>query len=84
MPHISLHTMRAKWCTVAVVRTNIDIDDELLAEAQRVAGTRTKRATVEYALRELVRRKDRRAVLKLRGAVAWEGKLEESRRGRAG
>jgi Arc/MetJ family transcription regulator len=65
------------------VRTNIEIDDELLAEAQRVAGTRTKRATVEYALRELVRRKDRRAVLKLRGSVAWEGDLGESRRGRS-
>jgi Arc/MetJ family transcription regulator len=66
------------------MRTNIDIDDELLAEAQRVAGTRTKRATVEYALRELVRRKDRRSVLQLRGTVAWEGDLEESRQGRAG
>lgn len=66
------------------MRTNIDIDDELLAEAQRVAGTRTKRATVEYALRELVRRKDRRSVLELRGSVTWEGNLEESRRGRTG
>lgn len=66
------------------MRTNIDIDDELLAQAQRVAGTRTKRATVDYALRELVRRKDRRSVLQLRGRVAWEGDLEESRQGRAG
>lgn len=64
------------------VRTNIDIDDELLAEAQAVAGTTTKRATVDYALRELVRRRGRQAVLDLRGNVNWEGDLDESRRGR--
>lgn len=64
------------------VRTNIDIDDDLLAEAQQIAGTRTKRATVDYALRELVRRKGRQAVLELRGRLAWEGDLDESRRGR--
>lgn len=66
----------------ARVRTNIDIDDELLAEAQRIAGTTTKRATVDYALRELVRRKQRQAVLGLRGKVDWAGDLDESRRSR--
>ncbi len=66
------------------MRTNIDIDDDLLAEAQRVAGTKTKKATVEYALNELVRRKQRRSVLKLRGKVAWAGDLDESREGRVG
>jgi Arc/MetJ family transcription regulator len=68
-----------RWKTM---RTNIEIDDELLAEAQRVAGTATKRATVHYALEELVRRKERRAVLELRGTVDWEGDLEESRNSR--
>jgi Arc/MetJ family transcription regulator len=64
------------------VRTNIEIDDDLLAEAQRVAQTPTKKATVEYALRELVRRKGRRQILTLRGRVDWEGDLEGSRLGR--
>ena len=64
------------------VRTNIDIDDELLARAQAVAGTKGKKATVEYALRELVRRRERQKVLELRGGVAWEGDLDESRSGR--
>lgn len=67
---------------LVVVRTNIEIDDHLLAEAQQVAGTRTKKATVEFALRELIRRKQRRAVLELRGKVAWEGDLHRSRSGR--
>lgn len=65
------------------MRTNIEIDDDLLAQAQRVAGTKTKRATVDYALRELVRRKQRRSSLELKGAVRWEGDLATSRRGRA-
>jgi Arc/MetJ family transcription regulator len=64
------------------VRTNIDIDDELLAEAQAVAGTRTKRETVQVALVELVRRRSRRAMLELRGQVRWEGDLDELRQGR--
>jgi Arc/MetJ family transcription regulator len=64
------------------VRTNIDIDDELLARAQAVAGTRGKKATVEFALRELVRRKERQKALELRGAVTWEGDLGRSRSGR--
>ena len=65
-----------------LVRTNIDIDDELLARAQAVAGTKAKKATVEFALRELVRRKERRKVLELRGAVTWEGDLDRSRAAR--
>ncbi|HET6547131.1 MAG TPA: type II toxin-antitoxin system VapB family antitoxin [Solirubrobacter sp.] len=64
------------------MRTNIEIDDEVLREAQRLIGTRTKRETVDLALRELVARHRRLGVLDLRGKVRWEGDLEESRRGR--
>ena len=69
-------------CILAVVRTNIDIDDELLARAQAVAGTKGKKATVEFALRELVRRKERHKTLELRGKVTWEGDLDQSRTAR--
>ena len=64
------------------VRTNIEIDERLLAEAQSVAGTRTKRETVQRALEDLVRRRSRRAMLELRGQVQWVGDLDASRRGR--
>ena len=37
------------------MRTNIEIDDDLLAEAMEAAGQTTKKATVEEALRRLVR-----------------------------
>jgi len=37
------------------VRTNIVIDDELLAQAADIAGTKTKKSTVEFALKEMIR-----------------------------
>lgn len=80
-PAVPTH-LRSANVYAARMRTNIDIDDDLLARAQRIAGTRTKRATVEYALQELVRRRARRRVLELRGTVDWEGDLDRSRRSR--
>jgi Arc/MetJ family transcription regulator len=64
------------------VRTNIDIDNELLAEAAKIAGTTTKKSTVETALRELIRRHQIKRVLELRGNFNWEGNLQEMRRSR--
>jgi len=65
------------------MRTNIEIDDEVMREAQDLIGARTKRETVDTALRELVARQRRVGVLSLRGRVRWEGDLEQSRRGRS-
>lgn len=65
------------------MRTNIDIDDELLAEAAKLAGTTTKKSTVEHALRELVRRRDRQRALELLGTIDWTGDLQESRGSRS-
>jgi Arc/MetJ family transcription regulator len=67
---------------VMCMRTNIEIDDEVMAEAQRLTGVRTKRDTVDLALRELVARHHRLGILDLRGKIHWEGDLEESRTGR--
>lgn len=46
------------------MRTNIEIDDELIAEAMKLLGLRTKREAVDYALRELVQREGRKEILK--------------------
>jgi Arc/MetJ family transcription regulator len=67
------------WC----MRTNIEIDDRVLHEAQELIGARTKREAVDVALRELVARHRRIGVLDLRGRVRWEGDLDESRSGRS-
>lgn len=70
-------------CMVMCMRTNIEIDDDILREAQRLVGTKTKRETVDLALRELVARHRQVGILKLRGKVRWEGDLAESRSGRS-
>ena len=72
---MSIHIKAA----AAHVRTNIDIDDDLLAEAMRLSGLRTKKAVVEEALRLLTKRHRQRDILDLRGKLRWEGNLEESR-----
>jgi Arc/MetJ family transcription regulator len=64
------------------MRTNIDIDDELMKKALKASGEKTKKGAVEAALRLLVRLKAQEGIRSLRGKVAWEGNLDESRRGR--
>ena len=64
------------------MRTNIEIEDELIREALRVSGLKTKRAAVEAGLRALIRLNKRRKILDLAGKVQWEGNLDESREGR--
>jgi Arc/MetJ family transcription regulator len=62
------------------MRTNIDIDDKLMAQAMKLSGLPTKRAVVEEGLRLMVRvRKQARALKALRG-LGWEGDLDEIRR----
>lgn len=64
------------------MRTNIDIDDDLMLRAMRASGEPTKRAVVERALRLLVQTRGQVKVRKLRGKVRWRGNLDESREGR--
>ena len=64
------------------MRTNIDVDDELLAEAMKVTGQKTKKATIEEALRRVTRNaRLKRAIENMRG-IGWEGNLDEMREGR--
>ena len=55
------------------MRTNIHLDDELMARAMAVTGMRTKRAVVEEALRTVLRLHGQREVRDLRGRLRWEG-----------
>ena len=61
------------------MRTNIDIDDQLMRQAMRYSGARTKKATVEAGLRLLVETHAQRAITRLRGKVQWQGNLNQSR-----
>jgi Arc/MetJ family transcription regulator len=62
------------------MRTNIVIDDELMAEALRVSGARTKRQAVEEGLRLLILLKSQEQIRHLRGKVRWSGDLDLMRR----
>jgi Arc/MetJ family transcription regulator len=64
------------------VRTNIEIDDQLVSEAMRSSGAPTKKAAVEAGLRLLVKTHSQTAIRRLRGKVQWDGDLNESRLGR--
>ena len=64
------------------MRTNIDIDDDLMREAMRASGERTKRAVVERGLQILIDTRAQRGIRRLRGKVKWTGDLDASRTGR--
>ncbi len=64
------------------MRTNIDIDDQLIRQAMRHTGSRTKKAAVEAGLRLLVETHAQTAIRRLKGKIHWEGDLDQSRRGR--
>jgi Arc/MetJ family transcription regulator len=64
------------------MRTNIEIDDQLMDEALRVGETQTKKATVESALRLFIQTHMQGGIRKLRGKIKWEGDLDRSRQGR--
>ena len=67
-----------------IMRTNIEIDDDLMRQAMRCSGATTKRAAVEEALRLLVRTRAQASLRRLRGKVSWTGNLQTSRLDRVG
>jgi Arc/MetJ family transcription regulator len=61
------------------VRTNIVIDDKLMAQALELTGLPTKRAVVDAALRELVEYRSRQKLREAFGKYPWEGDLDQMR-----
>ena len=64
------------------MRTNIDIDDALMAEAQKAPGQATKKQTVEQALRLMIKLRRQHEVGAAFGTFRWRGNLAHSRKGR--
>ncbi len=67
---------------LSLMRTNIDIDDALMMEAQEVSGQPTKKQTVEEALRLMIRLRRQEDVRSAFGKYRWRGNLGQSRKGR--
>lgn len=61
------------------MRTNIVIDDRLMKEAQRLSGIKTKKETIEEALKNFIRINKQKEFRKLKGKIKWEGNLDEMR-----
>lgn len=63
-------------------RTNVVLDEKLVEKCLAVTGLPSQRATIDHALRELLRHERQKEMLKLKGNVRWEGDLDELRRAR--
>ena len=63
-------------------RTNVVLDEKLVAKCQRATGIKTRRALIHHALQELLRHQDQKKVLELKGTVHWEGDLAAWRKKR--
>ena len=61
------------------MRTNIMLDDKLVEKGMKYTGIKTKKKLIDIALRELVQRKERKEILKLKVKLHWEGNLDEMR-----
>lgn len=63
-------------------RTNIVLDEKLVEKGMRMTGITTQKELIDYALRELVRRKQQKKILSMKGQVNWEGDLDQLRTNR--
>ena len=64
------------------MRTNIVIDDALMADAIAATGAQTKREVVELGLKTLVRLRDQAEIKAFRGKLPWDDDLDAMRRDR--
>jgi Arc/MetJ family transcription regulator len=65
-----------------MLRTNIELDEKLVAEAMKLTHKKTKKELVNFAIAELVSRIRRKKILELEGKVRWTGSLDEMRKSR--
>lgn len=64
---------------IHIMRTNIEIDDALMADTLKTTGLKTKREAVELGLRTLLRLDQQAEIRRLRGRLAWTGDLDAMR-----
>ena len=65
-------------------RTNVVLDQELVAEAKALTGIKTTRGVIQEALQTLVALRRQQQVRKLRGMLHWESDLDATRQNRFG
>jgi Arc/MetJ family transcription regulator len=71
--------MCIKTGRIHIVRTNIEIDDKLMADALLATGLKTKREAVEFGLKTVLKLKQQEELRQFRGKLNWQGDLEQMR-----
>ncbi|MGI9293059.1 MAG: type II toxin-antitoxin system VapB family antitoxin [Pseudomonadales bacterium] len=61
------------------MRTNIEIDDELMNDVLKATGLKTKKDAVELGLKTLIRLKKQERIRDFRGQLKWTGDLDDMR-----
>lgn len=61
------------------MRTNVVIDDNLMASALKASGLKTKKGAIEEGLKLLVQVQSQKAIKNFRGKLKWSGNLDEMR-----
>jgi Arc/MetJ family transcription regulator len=76
---INVYISTKAYTRKLIMRTNIVIDDKLMAEAIKLSQLKTKKAVVETGLRLLIQIKKQERIKGLRGKLNWDGDLEKMR-----
>jgi Arc/MetJ family transcription regulator len=61
------------------VKTNIDLDEQLMNEAMAISGISTKKSVIDMLLAEYVKKNNQKQILKYQGANIWDGNLDDMR-----
>ncbi len=62
------------------MRTNVVLDDSIINTALKIGGFKTKKETIENALKLFIQMKGQQKIKNLKGKIKWEGNLNEMRR----
>ena len=62
------------------MRTNVIINDDLMATALKVSGLKTKKTAIEEGLKLLVQVQGQKAIKSFRGKLKWSGNLDKMRK----
>lgn len=62
-------------------RTNVVLDDKLVAKCQKATGIKTRRSLIDFALHEVLRHENQKKLLEMKGNIDWQGDLATWRKG---
>jgi Arc/MetJ family transcription regulator len=77
---MNVYDMTKIYTREAEMRTNVVIDDKLMASVLKVSGLTTKKDAIEEGLKLLLQVKRQKEIKRFRGKLNWSGNLDEMRR----